>query len=167
MRKKTHQLRLQSIGEILYTAFKRRGMGARIEENAVLKLWPKAVGRQIALQTQPDCFKSGTLFIKTTAPVWVQQLHFMKEDIRQKLNKLAGKETVKDIRFSIGHELSKAKSASDLQNEVSRQILLKERDRKMIKESTGNLADRELAAILKRVMITEISRRRFRQQQDQ
>jgi hypothetical protein len=35
----------------------------------------------------------------------------------------------------------------------------------MIKESTGDLADRELAAILKRVMITEISRRRFRQRQ--
>ena len=32
MRKKTHQLRLQSIGEILYAAFKRRGMGARIQK---------------------------------------------------------------------------------------------------------------------------------------
>jgi hypothetical protein len=166
MRKKTHQLHLQSIGEILFAALKRRGMAAKLEENAVLKLWPEAVGRQIVLQTQPDCLKDGTLFVKTTAPVWVQQLHFMKEDIRQRLNNLAGKEIVKDIHFAIGYETSKEKAAKETQSAASGEILLKDRDKKMIEESTGYLTDRELAAILKRVMKMEISRRRFRQQQD-
>jgi Zn-ribbon-containing, possibly RNA-binding protein and truncated derivatives len=165
MRKKTHKLRMQSIGEILFATLKRRGMAAKLEENAVLKHWPEAVGRQIVLQTQPDCLKNGTLFVKTTASVWVQQLHFMKEDIRRKLNDLAGKETVKDIRFSIGYEISKAKAAREAESATSRKMLLKERDRKMIEESTRYLTDRELAAILKRVMKIEISRRRLRQQQ--
>jgi hypothetical protein len=164
MRKKTHKLRMQSIGEILFAALKRRGMALKLEENAVLKHWPEAVGRQIVLQTQPDCLKNGTLFVKTTASVWVQQLHFMKDDIRRKLNELAGKETIKDIHFSIGYEINKA-TAKEAQSATSGKMLLKERDRKMIEESTRYLTDRELAAILKRVMKIEISRRRLRQQQ--
>jgi predicted nucleic acid-binding Zn ribbon protein len=165
MRRRPRQLRMQSVGDILFAALKRRGMAAKLEENAVLKYWPQAVGRQIILQTQPDCLKNGTLFVKTTAPVWVQQLHFMKEDIRRKLNNLAGKETVKDIRFSIGYEIDKTKAPKEDQSAIPGKTLLKDRDRKMIEESTRYLSDRELAAILKRVMRVEISRRRLLQQQ--
>ena len=81
MRKKKNQSRLQSIGEILFSSFKGKGVAAKIEENSLMKLWPKAVGQQIVLQTQPDCLKNGTLFVKTTSSVWVQQLHFMKDEI--------------------------------------------------------------------------------------
>jgi predicted nucleic acid-binding Zn ribbon protein len=164
MRKKNHQMRLQSIGEILLSVLKRRGLAAKIEENSFFKLWPQAVGPQIAQQTQPDSLRTGTLFVKTTSSIWVQQLHFMKEDIRGKLNNLAGKETVKEIRFSIGLEISKAKAATAAPGPTVRKLLLMERDKKMIAESTAKLADRELAAILKRVMQVEISRRRMRGQ---
>lgn len=165
MRKKNHSLRLQSIGEILFSALKRRGMAAKLEENAVLKLWPKAVGQQIVLQTEPDSLRNGTLFIKTTSSVWVQQLHFMKEEIRRKLNELAGKEVIKEIRFSVGHELRRTKAKTESDVSASKKLLLKDRDKKMIAECTASLADPELAAIFKRVMQIEISRRRTRQQQ--
>ena len=161
MRKKNPQVRLQSIGEILFKALKRRGMASKLEENALLKFWPKAVGPQIASQTQPDCLKGGTLFVKTTSSVWVQQLHFMKEEIRQKLNELSGKEAIKEIRFSVGHKLAQAQAEAN--NPVTKKIVLKERDKRMIAETTAALNDPELAAILKRVMQVEISRRRQRE----
>ncbi len=161
MRRKNSKTRLQSIGDILFKAFKRRGMAAKLEENALLKLWPKAVGEQIASQTQPDCLRNGTLFIKTTSSVWVQQLHFMKEEIRLKLNKLSGKDAIKEIRFSVGHKLAKAKNEENYP--VTKKLVLKERDKKMIAETTAALNDPELAAILKRVMQVEISRRRQRE----
>jgi hypothetical protein len=161
MRKKNHQNRLQSIGEILFKALKRRGMAAKLEENALLKFWPKAVGPQIASQTQPDCLRAGTLFIKTTSSVWVQQLHFIKDDIRVKMNELSGKEAIKEIRFSVGHKLAKAKAEAN--NIVTKKLVLKERDKKMIAETIASLADQELASILKRVMQVEISRRRVRE----
>lgn len=160
MRRKNHQTRLQPIGEILFSAFKRRGMATKLEENAVLKFWPKTVGKQIAIQTQPDSLRGGTLFVKTTSSVWVQQLHFMKEDIRQKLNELAGKDTIKEIRFSVGHEISKTKPTIEEEIATAKKSLLKDRDKKMIAECTASLADPELAAIFKRVMQIEISRRR-------
>jgi hypothetical protein len=165
MRKKKTLLRIQSIGEILFKALKRRGMAVKLEDNAVLKLWPKAVGRQIAGQSQPDCLRGGTLFVKTISSVWVQQLHFMKEDIRRKLNELAGKETIKEIRFTVGHELANDKAKSDADALHLKKSFLKERDKKMIAECTDSLADRELAAIFKRVMQVEINRRRWLQKE--
>jgi len=158
MRKKKNQSRLQSIGDILFSSFKGKGVAAKIEENSLIKLWPKAVGQQIVLQTQPDCLKNGTLFVKTTSSVWVQQLHFMKEEILQKLNDLAGKIAVKDIRFSVGHKLAQTRMEANMP--ATKKLLLKERDKKMIAECTAALADRELAIIFKRVMQAEINRRR-------
>lgn len=158
MRKKKTQSRLQSIGEILFSSFKGKGVAAKIEENSLIKLWPKAVGQQIVLQTQPDCFKNGTLFVKTTSSIWVQQLHFIKEEILQKLNELAGKIAVKDIRFSVGHKLAQTRTEANIL--AAKKSLLKERDKKMIAECSAALADRELAVIFKRVMQAEINRRR-------
>jgi hypothetical protein len=158
MRKKKNKSRLQSIGEILFSAFKGKDIAAKIEENSLIKLWPKAVGQQIFLQTQPDCLKNGTLFVKTTSSVWVQQLHFMKEEILQKLNELAGKIAVKDIRFSVGHKF--AQTRMDENMPAAKNSFLKERDKKMIAECTAAMADRELAIIFKRVMEAEINRRR-------
>lgn len=157
MRRKK-QNKLQSIGEVLSSVLKKKGMNSKIEENPLLKLWPKAVGSQIASKTQPECFRGGTLFIKTISSVWVQQLHFMKEEIRNKLNKHTGRNTVKEIRFAVGYtpiQLEASKNISSI-----RKSALKERDKKMIAECTADITDRELATIFERVMQLEISRRR-------
>ena len=158
MRKKNRFAAPQPLGEILSSAFKKRGMAIRLEENTLFKLWPQAVGQQIALQTQPDRIHAGTLFVRTTSSVWVQQLHFMKEDILQKINQLAGKKTVRDIHFTVGFSPSRTRAKTE--ETVGKKINLKARDRKMIDESTEKLSDPELAAIVKRTMEKEISRRR-------
>lgn len=159
MRRKHSQTRLQPVGEILFAALKNKGLGAKLEENALMKLWPKAVGVQIAEQTQPDSWRGGTLFVKATSSVWVQQLHFMKEDIRRKLNELAGKAVVREILFTVGH---RPMPRNVMRNSfISGTVTLKDRDRKMIAECTEKLADPELSKIVKRVMTAEISRRRL------
>jgi hypothetical protein len=163
MRRRKQQAQLQSIGEVLFSVLKKKGMTSKIEENALLKLWPKAVGPQIASKTKPDCLRNGTLFVKTISSVWVQQLHFIKEEIRDKLNQLSGKSAIKEIRFLVGHTFVKEREEEDAS--MAKKSMLNKRDKKMIDECTNALADSELAAILKRVMQTEISRRRQRETQ--
>ena len=136
-------------------------MTSKIEENALLKLWPKAVGPQIASKTQPDCLRNGTLFVKTISSVWVQQLHFIKEEIRSKLNELSGKSAIKEIRFLVGYTLVQEKAKENVF--LTKKTILKKRDKEMMAECTAALADRELADIFKRVMQVEISRRRQRE----
>jgi hypothetical protein len=161
MRKRKQQTQLQSIGEVLFSVLKKKGIPSKIEENALLKLWPKAVGPQIASKTLPDCLRNGTLFVKTISSVWVQQLHFIKEEIRSKLNELSGKSSIKEIRFLVGHTLVQEKAKENVS--LTKKTILKKRDKEMIAECTAALADRELADIFKRVMQVEISRRRQRE----
>lgn len=158
MRRRNNQKGLQSVGEILQTALKKRGMVVKLQDNEVLKFWPQAVGQQIKMQTKIECLRSGTLFVQATSSVWVQQLHFMKKDILQKLNHLVGKDIIKEIRFSVGCDISPEKKEKE--EESKQRSFLRERDKKMIRECTVPLRDIELAAILKRVMQKEINRRR-------
>ena len=74
------------------------------------------------------------------------------------MNQLAGKTAVKEIHFTVGYKPAPKNSRHNAAG--SKKIVLKERDKKMIAECTEALADRELAEIVKRVMKTEISRRR-------
>ena len=152
---------MQSIGEVLFSVLKKRGLTSKLEENALMKLWPKAVGPQIASKTQPDCLRNGTLFVKTISSVWVQQLHFIKEEIRSKLNELSGKSAIKEIRFLVGHTLVQEKAKDNVSS--TKKTMLKNRVNEMIAVCSAALADSELAAILKRVMQVEISRRRQRE----
>jgi predicted nucleic acid-binding Zn ribbon protein len=161
MRRRKHQTQLQSIGEVLFSILKKRGMTSKIEENALRKLWPKVVGPQIVSKTKPDSLRNGTLFVKTVSSVWVQQLHFVKEEIRGKLNELYGKPVIKEIRFLVGHTLAQEKKEDNVS--LTKKTVLKKRDREMIAQCTEALADSELAGILKRVMQVEISRRRQRE----
>jgi len=149
---------LQPIGEVLFSVLKKRGMASKIEENILFKLWPKAVGPQIASKTKPDSFKNGILFVKTVSSVWVQQLHFVKQDILDKFNQLSGKQTIKEIRFLVGHRMPG--ETAEHAGSPSKKSLLKKRDKDMIAACTDSLADQELADVLKRVMHLEISRRR-------
>ncbi|PKN19859.1 MAG: hypothetical protein CVU71_05690 [Deltaproteobacteria bacterium HGW-Deltaproteobacteria-6] len=161
MRRRYSKRQLQSIGDILLPALKKRGLAARPEESALFKLWPKAVGERIAAQTKPDGWREGTLFVKAASSVWVQQLHFMKEDIRQKINELSGKQTVQEIMFTTGYSPASKNTGSGAVE--TGKIVLRDGDKKMIAECTETLADRELAEIVKRVMKKEISRRRLQE----
>jgi hypothetical protein len=158
MGRRKQKTQLQPIGEVLFSILKKRGMASKLEENALLKLWPQAVGLQIAAKTKPDSFRNGTLFVKTISSVWVQQLHFIKEEIRVKLNELSGKSQIKEIRFIVGHAMVREKETENISQ--TKKTVLKKRDKEMIAECTETLADQELAAILKRVMQLEIKRRR-------
>ncbi len=151
------QNKLYSLGDILFPLLKRRGLSYKIEENKLFKLWPDAVGEKISQQTKPDALRNATLFVKTTSPIWIQQLHFMKDEIMMRLNNICGKNIVKEIRFSIGYIAEDNVPSSTKNN----QAFLQDRDKKMIAACTKSLSDPELASIFRRVMRGEISRRRI------
>ncbi|MDO8785420.1 MAG: DUF721 domain-containing protein, partial [Syntrophales bacterium] len=109
--------------------------------------------------------KGTTLFVKVSSSVWMQQLHFLKEEIIEKINQALGGTTIKNIFFSIGEIHSAPLKGEEKQPVSMASHLLKDRDRKMIEESIAFLPDQELREILKRVMTKEISQRRFMENQ--
>mgnify|MGYP003575915624 FL=1 len=92
----------ENLGAVLEQSLKRLDLAARLEEYAVWPIWNDVVGGVIARNAQPEKIRNGTLFVKVSSPVWMQQLQFMKDMIAAKLNHRLKGEIVKNIFFMVG-----------------------------------------------------------------
>src|SRR5918996_4170860 len=90
------------LGEVLDRSIKRLQLSTRLDEYGVWPIWNDIVGQTIARNAQPEKIRNGTLFVKVTSPVWMQQLQFMKQMIADKLNQRLRSEVVKNIFFVLG-----------------------------------------------------------------
>lgn len=88
---------------MLDKSLKRMEISARLDEYGVWPIWNDIVGTTIARNAQPEKIRNGTLFVKVTSPVWMQQLQYMKEMIAEKLNQRLKTEIVRNIFFVVGH----------------------------------------------------------------
>jgi hypothetical protein len=101
MGRKTPQS-IDRVGEVLGNSLKRLDLSSRLSEYGVWPVWDEVVGKTIAVNAQPEKIRNGTLFVKVTSSVWMQQLQFMKEMIAEKLNHRLNREVVKNIFFVVG-----------------------------------------------------------------
>ena len=151
------------IGEILRKVLKKRNIPHTATDRRLLDLWTRAVGPQIAARTLPETLKRGTLYVRVSAPVWLHQLQFLKEEILRKFNELSGKEEIRSLFFSIGEIPSPPARSADPPHAAAVLAPLRKRDREMMRESLDAVRDPELREILKRVMSREVSHRRERE----
>ncbi len=93
---------IESLGSVLEQSLKRLDLVGRLDEYAVWPIWNDVVGQVIARNAQPEKIRNGTLFVKVSSPVWMQQLQFMKEMIAGKLNERLKGDIVKNIFFMVG-----------------------------------------------------------------
>src|SRR5437870_8140095 len=93
---------IEKLGAVLDKSLNRLELSPRLDEYGVWPIWNDVVGKPIARNAQPEKIRNGTLFVKVTSPVWMQQLQFMKEMIAEKLNQRLKSQIVKNIFFVIG-----------------------------------------------------------------
>ena len=93
---------VERLGDVLGKSLKRLELAPRLDEYGVWPVWNDVVGNPIARNAQPEKIRNGTLFVKVSSPVWMQQLQFMKELISEKLNQRLGTVVVKNIFFVVG-----------------------------------------------------------------
>jgi predicted nucleic acid-binding Zn ribbon protein len=104
----------ERIGAILDHSLKRLDLSGRLTEHGVWPIWNEIVGPTIARNAQPEKIRNGTLFVKVTSPVWMQQLQYMKEMIAEKLNQTLGGDVVKNVFFLVGKLDGGTPSTEDL-----------------------------------------------------
>ena len=93
---------IERLSEVLEISLKRLDLNARLDDYGVWTIWNQTVGAAIARNAQPEKIRNGTLMVKVSSPVWMQQLQFMKEMITAKLNEQLKSTVVKNIFFVIG-----------------------------------------------------------------
>jgi hypothetical protein len=107
----------RKLEEVIADLVSSLGIKRRIEGYSIIRLWSEVVGDRIAENAQPKEVKNGTLFVSTVSPAWAQELTFLRSRLREQLNRRAGKNVVRDIRFLASGFTKKEKSSSEKKEE--------------------------------------------------
>jgi len=93
---------MEKLDEILSRSLKRLPAKNRLEDYAIWSIWNDTVGPAIARNAQPEKIRNGTLFVKVSAPTWMQQLQYMRELLAAKINERLERQVVNSIFFIVG-----------------------------------------------------------------
>ncbi|MBI3015188.1 MAG: DUF721 domain-containing protein [Candidatus Tectomicrobia bacterium] len=90
------------LGEILENSCSRLGFDQDLRQYKIQKIWPQAVGGPIAAISRVAGVKGQMLFIEVADPVWLQELHFLQDQILEKLRRFPEGEKISRLFFRIG-----------------------------------------------------------------
>ena len=94
--------RASKVVDVLGDVLKRVDPEQQMRVYSIWNFWRDEVGDLIARRAQPNRFRNGVLFVTVATQSWMQELQFMKEKIRERLNARLGAELVRDIFFVSG-----------------------------------------------------------------
>ena len=68
----------------------------------IWEIWDDVVGRPIAEHAQPSSIINKKLKVHVTEPIWLQELEFVADTIKERLNSRLGRNAVDKIIFRLG-----------------------------------------------------------------
>ena len=148
-------LPIETLGSVLEQSLKRLDLAARLDEYSVWPIWNDVVGAVIARNAQPEKIRNGTLFVKVSSPVWMQQLQFMKDMIAGKLNHRLKSEVVKNIFFMVGRIDGPVESPELTEQPEANSVA----DAPLNDGFLASIADPEIRAAFKRLLKSHSRRR--------
>jgi len=99
------------VGDALRQVVQRIDPDRRLAVYRLWTFWDEEVGPAVAARAEPSAFRDGVLSVRVAGAAWMQELQFMKEDLRQRLNQRLGGEPIRDIYFVSGAVQRAAKPA--------------------------------------------------------
>jgi len=97
-RKKTTLVPLKDIMESILKDSK---LPFNPDDARIWAVWDEVVGPSISKNAQPLWIKHGRLRVNVTDPIWLQELGFLKQNIKEKLNEKLGRDAVRVIEFRL------------------------------------------------------------------
>jgi predicted nucleic acid-binding Zn ribbon protein len=89
--------RPQRLADVLRLALERLPVAGRIADHAVWAHWDAVVGATLALHARPHRLRNGILFVAVDSPEWMQELQFLKHELRDRLNARLGRSAIRDV----------------------------------------------------------------------
>lgn len=87
----------QTLSEVLNDLVREYRLGPKLSEAAVINAWDKVTGKAITSRTSSIYIKNGVLHVHLTSSVVKNELMMLREALRERLNREAGSEVVKEI----------------------------------------------------------------------
>jgi hypothetical protein len=91
-----------TVGDVLRDVLQRVDPEQQLHAYRIWSFWSDEVGSGIARRAQPARFRNGVLFVTVATHSWIQELQFMRDQIRDRLNLRLGANLVRDIFFVSG-----------------------------------------------------------------
>lgn len=91
-----------AVGRVLTDVLQRFDREQQLPGYRIWTFWNEEVGEAIARRAQPTRLRDGVLFVTVATHSWMQELRFMKDTIRERLNTRLGTPLVHDIFFIAG-----------------------------------------------------------------
>lgn len=90
------------VDEVVARLLRALGLDRFSREQEVFTRWEEALGLPLASHMKPVAVHNGSLVVAVRDSAWMQELQFMREEIKKKLNKTLGKGVISSIRFKAG-----------------------------------------------------------------
>jgi len=84
----------------------------KMEQVMLYRLWKEAVGDAVARNASPVLVRGGVLHVNVTSSVWMQELHFLRAMVLEKINAGLSSTKINDIRFKVGPVVSPVQQQS-------------------------------------------------------
>lgn len=89
----------ERLSEAMAAGFSKIGPANLMIEAKVRRAWPEAVGDHIAANAQIVRLRSGILEVIVCTDTWANELRYLSEVLRTRLNEAVGAEVVREIQI--------------------------------------------------------------------
>jgi hypothetical protein len=77
---------------------------APAEESELFVRWEAAVGPRVAARAEPISLRHGVLIVAVASSAWLQELSFLRDELKTRLNAVAKKGLVSEVRLVLTRE---------------------------------------------------------------
>jgi len=96
---------LTSISGYLKKSINKAGINKQVEAAQICQFWQSAAedifGKDVAEKSQAIRFKNGAITVAVLSSVLAQEFKFKEDEIKENINKKAGRDIVRKIRFEM------------------------------------------------------------------
>ena len=92
---------LTTLGEALRAALSRLPAGGELASFPIWTEWADVVGATIARHARPRRIRRGVLLVEVDGAEWMQELQYLKVDLRARLNQRLGRQAVREIFLAL------------------------------------------------------------------
>ena len=93
---------ITTLKETLQSMFQGMDAGIKLDIYRIRNIWTDVVGNSVAEHTLPEKVSGKILIVEVSNSVWMQELHFLKDKILEKLNMQFDNLKLDNIRFKAG-----------------------------------------------------------------
>jgi hypothetical protein len=90
------------IADAVSATLQRLGLEGRVRQHDIWRVWPQAVGPEIAQHAQPHSLWHGRLVVHVTDSVWLYQLRMMRHRLLAGLNERLSPAEIREIVLRVG-----------------------------------------------------------------